>query len=237
MAQPKTRRKGYYLDGKRLPSVTTVTSRFKDSGGLIHWAWKEGYEGRDYRDTRDKAAGIGTTIHTIVENWCRHGILPEFYVDEIVYLNDEHEVAERILEDADQDTMTKIQKALDSFRKWQDGSKFKVVASEVSLISEQHRYGGMLDSIVVHGERALGDWKTASGVYPDNLLQLAAYGILWDENNPNEPIDGGFHLMRFDRDYGDFHHHYWGELDSAKEMFLHLRAAYDLDKELKKRAS
>ena len=51
MATPK---QGYWLEGQRLPSVTTVLSRFKDSGGLIHWAWSLGKEGKDYREERDK---------------------------------------------------------------------------------------------------------------------------------------------------------------------------------------
>ena len=63
-----TPREGYYAaDGKRVPGVTTVIGRFKDSGGLIHWAWNEGKEGRDYRDTSGKAADIGTLAHAFVE--------------------------------------------------------------------------------------------------------------------------------------------------------------------------
>ena len=62
-----TPKKGYYLsDGSRVPSVTTVIGRFKDAGGLIHWAWKEGSEGRDYRETRDAAASVGTFAHAMV---------------------------------------------------------------------------------------------------------------------------------------------------------------------------
>ena len=43
-------------DGVRVPSVTTVISRFKEAGALMYWAWNEGKEGRDYRETRDAAA-------------------------------------------------------------------------------------------------------------------------------------------------------------------------------------
>src|SRR5262245_51951473 len=53
--------------GRRLPSVTTILSRFKDSGALIHWAWSEGIEGRDYRETRSKAAVAGSLAHQMVE--------------------------------------------------------------------------------------------------------------------------------------------------------------------------
>lgn len=39
MATPKG---GYWLDGKRLPSVTTILSRYKDSGALMKWGYREG---------------------------------------------------------------------------------------------------------------------------------------------------------------------------------------------------
>ena len=42
MATPK---EGYYVDGKRVPGVTTVLGRFKESGGLIHWSWKIAFDG------------------------------------------------------------------------------------------------------------------------------------------------------------------------------------------------
>jgi hypothetical protein len=81
------------------------------------------------------------------------------------------------------------------------------------------------------------DVKTSSGVYRDNLLQVAAYRHLWEENNPGLKMNGGYHILRFAKEAGDFSHHFYPNLDEAWEMFLHLRAAYDLDLKLKKRAS
>src|SRR6516225_4019637 len=41
-----TAHSGYFIaDGTKVPSVTQVISRFKDSGALIHWAWKCGRDG------------------------------------------------------------------------------------------------------------------------------------------------------------------------------------------------
>ncbi len=101
-----------------------------------------------------------------------------------------------------------------------------------------HRFGGTLDAILVQGKLALGDWKTSNGIYADYLLQLSAYQILWEENFPDRPITGGFHLLRFskatdDSDPVSFSHHYWSQLDVAKEQFLHLLAAFKLDKRIK----
>jgi hypothetical protein len=58
MAHPKG---GYRdADGQRIPGVTTVIGRFKESGGLIRWAYNRGREGEDLYDSRDKAAEAGT---------------------------------------------------------------------------------------------------------------------------------------------------------------------------------
>jgi hypothetical protein len=59
---------GIFLStGERVPSVTQVISRFRESGGLLYWAWCEGKAGRDYRATRDRAADAGTMCHAAVE--------------------------------------------------------------------------------------------------------------------------------------------------------------------------
>ncbi len=65
MPTPKA---GYRLkDGTRVPGTTTVTGAYKNSGGLIHWAWDQGMKGIDYRETRDKAGDIGHEIHAQIE--------------------------------------------------------------------------------------------------------------------------------------------------------------------------
>ena len=87
----------------------------------------------------------------------------------------------------------------------------------------------------VQAPEPLGDWKTANGVYPDNVIQLAAYKQLWDENYPDQPITGGFHLCRFAKEHADFSHHYWSELDDAWEQFKLFLSAYEIDKRIKKR--
>jgi hypothetical protein len=79
------------------------------------------------------------------------------------------------------------------------------------------------------------DWKTSNGVYQDYIIQIAAYRNLWEENYPDKPITGGFHLLRFSKEHADFTHHYWNDVDEGWEQFKLFRKAYDLDKILKKR--
>ena len=212
-----TPKEGYRLkDGTRVPSVTTVISRFKDAGGLIHWAWALGKEGKDYREERDKAADAGTMAHAAVEAWI-HGQAFAF--------------------EGDAGVCEKARKAFGAFLEWADQTQLKVTHTEVPLVSETYRFGGTFDALLVRGKRSMSDWKSSNNCYPEYLVQVAAYGKLWEENNPDQPIEGGFHLLRFDKTYGDFHHHWWGELDRAWEAFLHLRSLYEINKELTKRAA
>ncbi len=211
-----TQKGGYFVqDGTKVPSVTTIISRFKESGGLIHWAWKLGTEGKDYRKERDDAASAGTLAHAMVEGWVKSE-----YVDLGPY---------------DTETIEKAKRAFSAFKEWADQTQLKVTHSEVALVSEKYRFGGTLDCMLVNNKRSLGDVKTSNSIYHDYLMQLAAYGILWDENYPDEPIEGGYHIMRFSKDDGDFEHRWFGDLSDAREMFIHLRAAYDYDQKLKKR--
>lgn len=216
MARPKG---GYCLkDGTRIPSVTTVISRFKASGGLIHWAWQQGRDGLDYRETRDKAADAGTCAHAMVE--CDIRQLP-FNVN-----------------DYQPDVIEKASGAFNAYTEWKDQTQLVPVATEVSLVSEEYGFGGTLDAMLINGKLALGDWKTANAVYHDNLMQLAAYKGLWEEHHPDRPVEGGFHLLRFSKqkhpdDPVSFAHHYWSSLDLAWEQFLLLLHAYRNDKRLK----
>lgn len=212
-----TQKAGYYLaDGARVPSVTTVISRFKDAGGLIHWAWALGKEGKDYKEERDKAADAGTLAHAAVEAWIHEQPYAFEGPDEIC---------------------GKARKAFDAFLSWAGQSQLKITHTEVPLISEKYRFGGTLDAMTISGKRALMDWKSSNRTYGEYLIQVRAYGQLWNENFPADPVTGGYDLVRFDKTYGDFHHHHWDELEGAWKAFLNLRELYDLDKELKARAA
>lgn len=209
------------MEGKRVPSVTTILSRFKDSGGLIHWAWNEGHEGRDYRDTKQKAADAGTLAHDMVECAIRgRKYKRPAGVDFKVETNAKHAFA--------------------AFQEWKRRVKLTVTHSELPLVSLKHHFGGCLDAMLVMGKLILGDWKTSNAVYTDMLIQVAGgYSLLWEENHPLKPIEG-IEILRFSKpqEPGDpisFTDHFWGPevIKPAQRQFLLLREAYDLDKRLK----
>lgn len=216
-------RKGYYIDGKQVPGVTTIIGRFKDSGGLLYWAFEQGKacqrgEIASLYDKRDEAAEAGTLAHSLVESYI-HGIdLPDLsaYPEAIA---------------------TQARQGYENYRRWQDDNRIQIIYQEMELVSPLHRYGGCPDAIGrdSHGNLCILDWKTSNGVYQDYLIQIAAYHQLWTENHPDEEITGGFHLLRFSKEHADFAHHYWSELADAWRQFVLFREAYELDKKLKKR--
>ena len=83
--------------------------------------------------------------------------------------------------------------------------------------------------------RVLCDWKAANSIYSDYILQLAAYGILWDEAHPEDPVVGGYHLIRFSKENGDFSHHHFPRLEAEKEAFLIMVDLYRRVKEIDRR--
>ncbi len=203
--------------GKRLPSVTTILSRFKESGALMAWANKEGLEGRPLRgpdSTADKAAEAGTLAHAMVESNIKGTPFP-------------------LESDYRAEIWEKAQSAYSAYKEWASQTKLQPCESEVSLTCECHMLGGTLDTILVQGKLSLGDIKTSAAIYPEYLCQLAAYKHLWEANNPDRPITGGCHILRFSKEGGSFAHHFWPDLSKAWEAFQLMRQLYDLDKEIK----
>lgn len=217
MARPKS---GYTLaDGTKVPGTTTVIGRFKDSGGLLFWAFaqgklaEQGVISRLY-DKADEAAEQGTLAHEYIDAHI-HGQEPAL----------------------DEQNAAQAATAYRAYLGWEQNYQIEFVATEITLVSEEYAFGGTIDAVALIGNSlCLVDWKTSNAVYPDHLIQLAAYGQLWNENNPDRPITGGYHLCRFAKENGDFSHHYWPDLSEAWEQFTLFRRAFDIDKGLKKRA-
>ncbi len=209
-------RQGYRLaSGEKVPSVTTVLGRFKESGGLIRWAYKRGCEGVElYEET---ATSIGTVAHDAIEHSIHGG-------DGFKYIEGTN------VEDNIKQSATK---AFNAYLKWAESCNVSYVATEVSLCSEKYGFGGAVDCIAdIHGVRAVLDWKTSKDVYTDYLIQVAAYAILWEECR-GEPIKEGY-LCRFSKTTSGFQYYYWPEepMELAKQQFLRLVECYKADKRL-----
>lgn len=216
------RPKGGYVNavGQKVPGTTTIIGRFKESGGLIQWAYNCGKEGIDINAARDRAADAGTLCHDMIDahlhgrNFSRVG--------------------------HDMDALTKADHAFLGFLEWKAQTNLKLVAAEISLVSEKHQFGGTFDAALVGDTLRLLDYKTASAIYNDALIQVAgAYSLLWEEAHPDQPLHG-IDILRISKpeqadDPISFHHCHWSAeiIPVAQEQFLLFRRAYDLDKRLK----
>lgn len=228
MARPAS---GYYnAAGEKVPGTTTIIGRFKESGGLIQWAYKSGREHerlvaqgkpapRHLYDVVQAAADAGTMAHDMIEA----SILGVEYTPPAA---------------TPPEIATKAVNAYQQFLEWREQTGIAIVATERAYVSEALQFGGTVDAIGrdMKGRIVLLDWKTSNAVYSDMLIQLAAYALLLEECDP-ECTPRGFHLLRVAKESADFAHHYYGELEDAKEQFKLLRRAYDIDKRLSKRAA
>jgi predicted RecB family nuclease len=205
----------YKVDGKRVPSVTTILN-ILNKPALLNWAWKCGLDGEDYKKVRDKAASIGTIAHEMVEKY----LLKEPF--------DAREYSTADLE--------KAKNAFDAFLDWEKTYKIEPVMVEGELVSEKHRVGGTCD-LVANTENGLilVDLKTSSGIYPEMRLQVAAYAQMLIENGHDIRE---VHILRIDKENASFHHHKLGSPDDLKdewEMFKLLRDVYEIKKRVWRR--
>jgi hypothetical protein len=200
--------------GTVVSGVTTVigSSLGWKTPGLVHWAWKLGTEGKDYKAERNKAADAGSLAHACAEARITEKPLPP--------IPEEHRA--------------KVEGSLRAFDAWRAESRIELVASEVALVSEAHGFGGCLDAVgTFDGVAALVDFKSSKDLYPDQVVQVAAYAHLWNENHPDVPIKA-WHVLRWGPD-GDFHHHSLSALSIAAgwRVFLAALEIYNLRKTVK----
>lgn len=221
-AKPTGRPKAGYTNaaGQKVPGTTTIVGRFKESGGLLAWAHKLGLEGLSMHEARDRAADAGTACHSMIDAHL-HGreFAPEGFQAGV---------------------LEKATHAFRGFLEWHQQSALKLIASEESLVSERHQFGGTFDAAYVAGSLRLLDYKTSNGVYTDMLIQVAGgYALLWEEHHPDQPLSG-IDLLRVSKpkqpdDPIAFEHRHWSSeiIPLAKRQFILFREAYDLDQRLR----
>lgn len=207
-------RRDYRLkDGTRVSGVTTIIGAQLawNKQALMYWAWSQGRDGKDFRETKDEAADLGSLVHTWIESEMRGKPTPT--------IPPEHK--------------EKAETAMLAFYEWRDAFKLESTGSEVELVSEDVGFGGTIDyPCLLNGRRVILDLKTSKDVYADHRIQLAAYGRLWAENNPKD-VPTGYHLLRVGKEDGGFAHHYWPSLSDEWEAFLLLLELHRLQKKIK----
>lgn len=179
----RTHQKYSTKDGTLVPGVTTALG-VVNKPQLIRWAAKMEREGlmaffRNkgenpfeekyyYEIKRDTAADAGTVAHFIAECFI-NSKNPEFI-------------------DFEEDVINKGFASFQKFKGFWESNGFRLVGSEVQLVSESHRYGGTIDQVIVDqsGSLVLIDLKTSNSIYTDHWSQVAAYRQLWNENKDSK---------------------------------------------------
>jgi hypothetical protein len=205
----KTRSHQKYIlkDGTQVPGASTIAKIGDDQSNLITWAWNLGNAGQDFRKVRDKAADIGTICHFLIE--CHfHGWVPD--------------LSEYAPEDVVRATI-----AFGNFKTFWDEQELTVLEPEVQLVSEEHMFGGTIDapSVDKQGRIVLLDWKTSSGIYLSQKLQLAAYERLWNENRKDQIVQRRA-VVRIGKDRADDHSIEW--MFSSAPEWEYFKARLDL---------
>lgn len=202
----------YRLKNNRIvPGVTTVLALLAKPA-LIHWAWKLGLDGEDYRKVKGKAANIGTITHYLVE--C------------------DMKDREPELGDYKPNDVEQARRAFQGYLDWKRQYKLIPLEVEYGVVSEDWEYGGTLDCVALDTDGALVllDVKTSKGIYDEMKYQLAAYWEAWNEMNPGRTIKWAA-ILRLDKLTGGFSFHpYPGPLTTEFEIFKCLRTVYALRK-------
>lgn len=150
-------------DGTVVPGSTTVLGLLNKPYLLI-WANKLGKDGIDYDDYVGLTRKRGILVHSILES----------YISK----------KEISLENYSEDDIAKAEGLFfNHFLPWVKENNFKSIFSEKEFVSENNKFGGIVDAYgEVNGKKTLIDFKTSSQIYDEHLIQLVSYWHLLEEN-------------------------------------------------------
>lgn len=211
-----TPKHGYVIDGKKVPGVTSVIGRYKDSAKLIHWAWTCGIKHIDYRIESDSAAKIGTAAHDAIERTITK-------LEQVPNPVEHYQLPVGGME--------KARRCFEAWKDWNSAVCPDYVVIEPKMVNALHGYGGTIDAVARIGDKlVLLDWKTSAAIYDDVAMQVAAYKQLWYEN-------GGEHVdrctvVRFDKKTGTFEQRSIVDTSDYFEQFISLLTAYKREKKI-----
>jgi hypothetical protein len=197
-------------DGTIVPGVTTVLG-ILNKPPLIKWANNLGLQGIDSSKYVDEKAAIGTLAHQMIAAYLR---------------NEETDTSEYSKVQIDQ-----AENAVLSFFEWEKTHYIEPVFVEEPIVSQQYKFGGTIDCLgKINGSLCLLDFKTSSGVFPEMLVQVAAYNQLLTEQGYK--IDRSF-ILRVGRTSDEgFEERLVNHLDKRWLIFQHCLEIYQLQKEV-----
>lgn len=147
--------------GEYYPSVTSILN-FYPKNGFFH-AWLKDV-GHNSDIIARKAADEGTQVHNAIE---------AFLNGEEIKWMDSHGHANYSLD---------VWRMILRFSEFWKTHKPELIASEIHLLSHEHKYAGTCDLVVKLNDKIwLLDIKTSNSLHTSYNLQLSAYAKAWDE--------------------------------------------------------
>lgn len=203
----------------KVPSVTTILSKVVDkSSALTWWASNEavkfvagairpdieysetyleavfGQARRAHAARKQEAADIGTQAHNLLESYLRggDGVQGDAFEDALLTSPDLDE---------------RVASCYAGGRHWLAANSYETLHIEKPIYSRKHHYSGRLDKLAtVGGVLSLVDWKSSKGIYPEYLLQTAAYIQAYEEEYPEQRVEKRF-LIKLGKEDGAFEAH------------------------------
>ncbi len=232
-----TKRGGYYVDGRRVPGVTTAQSDWPE--GAIRWAEENAAQcvaevaGLDFdlvdaglaewRARRKDATDAGTYVHWMIE---RHLGMDEVEPDVSPTAEERGRVA------------------FAHWLTWWATLDCEILHIEEHLISKRHLYGGTPDLVVRINDtdtRPPGvyvyDWKSAPEpkLKSSHLSQLGAYGIALEEKHGYDLAGVGIVTLPTVEEGSALETVVpWSDMMPACVAFLAMRTTYEAKKDLEK---
>jgi hypothetical protein len=246
----------YHIDGRQLPSVTTILSCLSKPA-LVNWAGKL---------TRERMCDEAADFYALGAQLSRDGFRSELWkrVEKRVFQN------EAAREAADLGTLAHarcewvIQKRLGrpvgpdpvtsdttltpadreralwaslSFEDWMAKNDVQPMQTEIVVHHPDHHYAGTADLVArVNGVISLVDLKTSSGLWPEMYLQVAAYRAAYNSEAQSNFQAVTAHLVRLPKKITDpeFEAVEVANLDSHLEGFLSLFSVWKWMQEVTK---
>jgi hypothetical protein len=185
----------YYVDGKKVPSVTSIISANLgwNKNALIAWARRESLAGNDPEIIKNSAANIGTLIHFLIQQDLLNQV-----ADVTTY-----SAAELIIAD----------RAMQAYHQWKKINNPEIIAVECQMISNL-KFGGTCDVICnINNAPVIIDWKSGNGIYDDHWIQGAALTrLVWEKYpdvfNWDNPLTWPeYHAININKTTGDLSTH------------------------------
>ena len=183
----------YLLDGEPVDGVTTIISDGIPKPALVNWAANEaaGYA-VDHWDELAAEPSPTKRLRTIERSW-RGGAKAA-----AARGTDIHQLAQRLAAGEEVAVPEAQQGHVDAYLQFAEDWQPAEIIVEAPVFHRRLRYAGTLDLIadLADGYRYLLDWKTtASGIWPETAIQLAAYrnAEFWldpdGREHPMPPVD------------------------------------------------